>query len=184
MPTIKLTKKTGGNQRVTMSNKVWIRNDQKKIKIPSGIRILVRRTCNATLVNEGITEPCEISVTFVDNDAIKKINTEFRNIESETDVLSFPLGENGQYDKNPETGALMLGDIIISLEKAMEQSQQFGHSFQREVSYLTCHSMLHLLGYDHVNGGIEAMKMREHEEAVMSVLGLSRNATSEIREEG
>jgi len=167
-----------------MSNKVWIRDDQKKVKIPSGIKMLVRRTCNAVLVNEGVEDDCEISVTFVDNEHIKQINTEFRDKPVETDVLSFPLGENGEYDENPETGALMLGDIIISLEKAVEQADQFGHSLQREVSYLTCHSMLHLLGYDHVNGGLEAMKMREHEEQVMSQLGLSRNATAEVETEG
>ncbi len=160
-----------------MSNKVWIKNDQKAIKIPTGIRILVRRSCNAVLVNEGITEPCEISVTFVDNEQIKELNTLHRNKPTDTDVLSFPLGQDGEYDENPETGALLLGDIVISLEKALYQSELYGHSLEREVAFLTVHSMLHLLGYDHENGGLEAMRMREKEEETLSKLGLTRTFT-------
>ena len=91
-----------------------------------------------------------------------------------TDVLSFPLGENGVYDKDPANGACMLGDIVISVQRAAEQAEQFGHSLQREVGYLTVHSMLHLLGYDHVGGGLPAVRMREHEEAVMLQVGLPR----------
>lgn len=157
-----------------MSNKVWIKNDQKAVKVPSGIRILVRRSCNAVLVNEGIEDPCEISVTFVDNRQIKELNTLHRNKPTDTDVLSFPLGEDGEYDINPETGALLLGDIVISLEKAVSQSELYGHSLQREVAFLTVHSMLHLLGYDHENGGLEAMRMREKEEETLAKLGLTR----------
>ncbi|MEG2192465.1 MAG: rRNA maturation RNase YbeY, partial [Oscillospiraceae bacterium] len=109
-----------------MSNKVWIKNDQKKVKIPSGIKILVRRSCNAVLTLENIQTPCEISVSFVDNEQIAKLNGQFRNKPIETDVLSFPLGEGGVYDTNPETGALLLGDIVISLEKAKVQSEMYG----------------------------------------------------------
>ena len=83
-----------------------------------------------------------------------------------TDVLSFPLGENGQYDTNPETGAKMLGEIMICVSRAQEQAEQYGHSFRREIAYLTAHSMLHLLGYDHEVGGLEAVRMREKEETV------------------
>lgn len=160
-----------------MSNRVWIKNTQKKVKVPSGIRILIRRSCNAVLANEGISEPCEISVTFVDNRQIAELNGQFRNKPVETDVLSFPLGENGNYDKNPETGALLLGDIVISLEKALRQSELYGHSLQREVAFLTVHSMYHLLGYDHEKGGIEAMKMREKEEQALIKLGLPRTVS-------
>ncbi len=103
-----------------------------------------------------------------------ELNRTHRNVDSDTDVLSFPLGENGVYDKNYETGAYMLGDVVISLEKANAQAKLYGHSFRREIGYLTAHSMLHLLGYDHVNNDIEAMKMREKEETVMQNLGLSR----------
>ena len=112
---------------------------------------------------------------FVNNDEIHRLNKEFRNVDSATDVLSFPLGENGVYDVNQETGAKMLGDIVISVERAYEQSKEYGHSFQREMAFLTVHSMLHLLGYDHVNGGLEAVHMREKEELVLTQIGLPRS---------
>lgn len=157
--------------------KVIISNRQKEIKIPSGIRLLMRRCCQAVLQTEGFTETSEIGISFISNDEIKKLNKEFRNVDSVTDVLSFPLGENGIYDKNPETGALLLGDIVISLKKAEEQSKLYGHSLEREVAYLTVHSVLHLIGYDHVNGGIEQVRMREREETVLAKLGLQRDAS-------
>ena len=94
--------------------KVIISNRQKEIKIPSGIRLLMRRCCEATLQTEGFTEQGEISISFVSNEEIRKINAEFRNVDAVTDVISFPLGEDGIYDRNPESGALLLGDIVIS----------------------------------------------------------------------
>ncbi len=157
--------------------KVMITNKQKVVKIPTGIRMLVRRACLAVLEGEGFVEPAEISVTFVDNEQIRVLNRDFRNIDSATDVLSFPLGENGVYDSNHETGAKLLGDIVISLEKAESQAEEYGHTFQREVAFLTVHSMLHLLGYDHVEGGIEAEIMREKEEEVLLNMGLTREVT-------
>ncbi len=155
--------------------KVIISNDQKAVKIPTGVRLLVRRCCNAVLTFENFSEPAEISVTFVDDEAIHALNKEHRNVDSSTDVLSFPLGENGVYDKNLETGASLLGDIVISVPTAVRQADTYGHTLQREIGFLTVHSMLHLLGYDHVNGGIEAVHMREKEERVLSELGLKRN---------
>ena len=134
-----------------MSNKVLITNSQKAIKVPSGLRILIRRACNAVLEYEHFDDPAEISVTFVDNAAIAELNNQYRNKPMPTDVLSFPLGENGVYD--------------------------YGHPLQREVAFLTVHSMLHLLGYDHENGGLEAMRMREKEEAVLIQLGLPRTVS-------
>lgn len=157
-----------------MSNKVLITNNQKAVKIPAGIKILVRRSCNAVLALEGFTEPCEVSVTFVDNAEIAELNAQFRNKPKETDVLSFPLGEDDTYDVDQDSGAILLGDIVISLEKAMEQADLYGHSLQREVAFLTVHSMYHLLGYDHENGGLEAVKMREKEEQALAKLGLQR----------
>ena len=144
-----------------MSNKVYITNHQKAVKIPSGLRILIRRSCNAVLEYEKFEGPAEISVTFVDNAAIQELNAQYRGKDMPTDVLSFPLGENGVYDKNEDTGASLLGDIVISMEKAMEQAELYGHALQREVAFLTVHSMLHLLGYDHEAGGLEAVRMRE-----------------------
>ncbi|MDD3429940.1 MAG: rRNA maturation RNase YbeY [Oscillospiraceae bacterium] len=160
-----------------MSNKVYITNQQNIVKVPSGIRILIRRACNAALEMENFDKPAEISVTFVDNEEIAKLNAQYRNKPQPTDVLSFPLGADGVYDQNNETGACMLGDIVISLEKAYEQADIYGHSLQREVAFLTVHSMLHLLGYDHENGGIEAVRMREKEEATLIQLGLQRTVS-------
>lgn len=164
-----------GNDTRTMEKiKVVIENKQKTVKIPTGIRLLVRRCCHAVLTLENFEGSAEVDVSLVDNEQIREINREHRHIDAVTDVLSFPLGENGKYDTDPETGAKMLGDIVISMERAVDQADQYGHSLQREVGYLTVHSMLHLLGYDHVDGGLEAVRMREKEEAVMTSVGLPR----------
>ena len=160
-----------------MSNKVYITNDQHSVKVPSGLRILIRRSCNAVLEFEHFEGPAEISVTFVDNAKIAELNNQYRNKPMPTDVLSFPLGQDGVYDIDQDTGAKMLGDIVISMEKAMEQAELYGHPLQREVAFLTVHSMLHLLGYDHEHGGLEAVRMREKEEAVLIQLGLPRTVS-------
>ncbi|MBR7092875.1 MAG: rRNA maturation RNase YbeY [Clostridia bacterium] len=157
--------------------KVVIENKQKTVKVPTGLRLLMRRCCHAVLEMERFPFCAEVDISLVDNEQIRTINREHRKIDASTDVLSFPLGENGQYDTNPATGAKMLGDIVLSIEQAMEQAKNFGHPLQREVGYLTVHSMLHLLGYDHVNGGIEAVRMREKEERVMSQIGFPRGGS-------
>ena len=154
--------------------KVTIQNRQKAVKVTPEMRKLIRLSCAAVLENQGFSDLAEVVVTFVDDAEIKKLNNEFRNIDKSTDVLSFPLGEGGEYDLNPETGAYSLGDVVISVEHAVAQSEEYGRSFERELSYLTVHSMLHLLGFDHVNGGDEAALMRKTEEEVMTVLGLTR----------
>lgn len=163
--------------------KVVISNRQKEVKIPTGIRLLVRRCCNAALREEQFTEDAEIAVSFVDNKEIQELNAKYRNKDMPTDVLSFPLGENGKYDRNEETGALLLGDIVISLPKAVEQADFYGHSLQREIGFLTVHSMFHLLGYDHENGGVEAVRMREKEETVLTMLGIPRGASYVLEDE-
>lgn len=99
----------------------------------------------------------------------------FRDKDKSTDVLSFPLGEDGVYDINQETGALLLGDVVISMETAVKQAKTYGHSLEREVGFLTVHSMLHLLGYDHETSALDAAKMREKEEAILGELGISRD---------
>ena len=157
------------------SVKVIISNDQKKVVIPTGIRLLIRRCCNAVLQQEKFDGSAEVSVRFVDNETIHTLNAQYRNVDRETDVLSFPLGENGEYDVNLDTGAKILGDIVISVEKAVEQAKAFNHSLQREIGFLTVHSMLHLLGYDHEKGGIEEVHMREKEETVLTKIGLKRD---------
>ena len=157
------------------SVKVIISNDQKKVVIPTGIRLLIRRCCNAVLQQEKFDGSAEVSVRFVDNETIHTLNAQYRNVDRETDVLSFPMGENGEYDTNMDTGAKILGDIVISVPKAMEQAKAYNHSLQREIGFLTVHSMLHLLGYDHENGGIEQVHMREKEEEVLTKIGLKRD---------
>ncbi|MGN1202467.1 MAG: rRNA maturation RNase YbeY [Eubacterium sp.] len=157
------------------SVKVIISNEQKKVKIPTGIRLLIRRCCHAVLELEGFQDSAEVSVTFVDNERIHELNKQYRNIDRETDVLSFPLGENGEYDINHDTGAKLLGDIVISIEKAVEQAELYNHPLQREIGFLTVHSMLHLLGYDHENGGLEEVHMREKEETVLTQIGWKRD---------
>lgn len=156
--------------------RVIITNNQKAVKIPTGLRMLIRRCCHAVLELEKFTEPAEISVTFTDNEGIRELNKQYRNIDAPTDVLSFPMGENGDYDTNLETGAKILGDVVISVEKAVEQAEAFGHTLQREIGYLTAHSVLHLLGYDHVEN-LEKVRMREKEEYVMEALGLPASSS-------
>ena len=164
-----------------MSVKVNINSKQKEIKLPTGTRLLIRKACNATLNFENFNDSAEVDVTLVDDDEIKALNSFHRKIDKSTDVLSFPLGQDGIYDVNPETGAKLLGDIVISLERADEQAQAFGHSLRREIGFLTVHSMFHLLGYDHEEG-LEAVRMREKEETVLSRLGLVRDASYVMEE--
>ena len=157
--------------------KVIITDEQNVEKLPRGTRMLIRRCCNAVLVNENFEGPAEISVSIVDDETIQAYNKKYRNIDRATDVLSFPLGVDGKYDINNDTGAQMMGDIVISVEHAVRQAELYGHSFNREIAYLTVHSMLHLLGYDHEAGGLELVRMREKEEAVLTQLGLVRSGS-------
>ena len=163
--------------------KVSISNKQKAVKIPTGIRLLVRRCCSAVLTMEDFQGAAEVSVSFVDNEQIREMNKQYRNKDAETDVLSFPVfdlapGElPGPEDADPGTGLVPLGDMCISLERAEEQAKEYGHSLERELCYLAVHSVLHLLGYDHVNGGLEKTIMREKEEEALGRLGLTRDNT-------
>lgn len=162
--------------------RVIITDKQKEVKIPTGIRMLTRRCCNAVLLMENFKGSAEISVSFVNNKDIRALNKAHRKVDSETDVLSFPLGEDGKYDINIDTGAQMLGDIVISMEKAQQQAQEYRHSLQREVAYLIAHATLHLLGYDHEEG-LDKIRMREKEEFVMNQLGLPTTPTYVMTEE-
>ncbi len=168
---------------MTDTVKVIISRSSKIVKVPTGMRMLVRRCCHAVLVNENFEGSAEISVRFVNDEEIQRLNKEYRNIDRSTDVLSFPLGENGVYDINNDTGAKMLGDIVISIDHAIAQADMYGHSLEREVGFLTVHSMLHLLGYDHEDGGLEAVRMREKEETVLTQLGFKRNESYYMDEE-
>lgn len=159
-----------------MKLKVYIRNNQRKIRLPKGIRLLVRKCCHGVLEYERFKSDAEVSVSFVDDKEIRTLNKIYRNLDKSTDVLSFPLGENGVYDTNNETGAKLLGDVVISMETAVRQASMFGHSIEREVGFLTVHSMLHLLGYDHETSPLDAAVMHEKEEEILSELGLSRDS--------
>ena len=135
---------------------------------------LIRKAVRMTLEAEGVRTPCLISVMLTDDEGIRAVNREFREIDRATDVLSFPLNEltPGQFDPelcdvDPETGRLMLGDMMISLERCQAQGEEFGHGFGREIQYLTVHSVLHLLGYDHVDEGEMKRQMRAREKAIM-----------------
>jgi len=150
----------------------YITNEQEKIEFLPEYEELIKKAVEGTLAYEGIDRNCEISVTFTDNESIRELNREYRDIDRETDVLSFPMEDMDELDGD---GDVVLGDVVISLEKAKEQAEEYGHSLEREISFLCVHSCLHLLGYDHVEGGLAAVHMREHEEAVMQKIGLPRN---------
>ena len=148
------------------------------------IRSNIRRCIRQTLDAEGIRVPCEINVLVTNNSGIQTINRESRNIDAPTDVLSFPMFQleagNPPQDwteyQDPATGLVPLGDMCISLERAQAQAQEFGHSVRREVGYLPIHSMLHLLGYDHLDEGEQKKQMRRREEAIASTIpGMSRD---------
>ena len=156
-----------------MTVKVNITDNYKKEKVPSETKALVKKACRAVLHEENFNDNAEIELTFVDDGQIKELNKEYRNIDKSTDVLSFPLGENGIYDKNPENGFYMLGDIVISVDHAEKQADLYGHGIEREIAFLTVHSMLHLLGYDHVDGGEQQRIMRQKEETVLEKMGLA-----------
>ena len=134
----------------------------------------IKKAAAMALEAEGITQPCLISVMLTDEEGIRTVNREFRGIDRETDVLSFPLNElvPGAFDpeaceRDPGTGELMLGDMMLSLPACERQGEEFGHGFEREVMYLTVHSVLHLLGYDHMDEGEQKRQMRAREEAIL-----------------
>ncbi len=157
---------------------IYIENEQEKIKVTEEIENLINTVANASLKYENAPENAEINVLIVDNETIRQINNEQRNIDSATDVLSFPMldFENGKMitcDADYFEGNLVLGDIVVSFERAKEQAEEFGHSFHREVGFLICHSMLHLLGYDHMEEN-ERVVMRKKEEAILESINLTR----------
>lgn len=148
--------------------RVLIDNRQLKINIDDKIESAINESIKACLQVENRDLNYEVSVSFVDNDEIKQLNKEYRNVDKPTDVLSFPLDD---YDFN--TKHYILGDIIISTDKVIEQATEFGHSILREIIYLTVHSMFHLLGYDHMNDDDKKI-MREKEKIALKEIGVFR----------
>ncbi len=151
---------------------IYINNDQDKIELPENIEQLVENIAKVCLEEENMDTDYEISVTFVDNERIRELNRDFRNKDSETDVLSFPMLEEDEV--HVEGVKPLLGDIVISLEKADEQSKELGHSLFREIAYLTVHSMFHLLGYDHIDDE-DKKEMREKEKKIIREIKVFRN---------
>lgn len=140
----------------------------------------LRHTVNTALAAEGVTLRCEINILLTDDEGIREVNRTMREIDRATDVLSFPMfdlapGEHpDEADADPDTGLVPLGDMCISLERAKAQAAEYGHSFEREVCYLSVHSVLHLLGYDHLDEGEMKRQMRAREEEIMKQLKLER----------
>ena len=158
-----------------MKLKIYFENDQKKHAIKYKMQMLIRHTILETLDYEGMENDVEVSVTFVDDEGIRELNNRFRKLDKPTDVLSFPLLDYEGESEEPFFDELCnnLGDIVISLERAMAQANEFGHSFEREVAFLTAHSMLHLLGYDHELSDEDDADMRARQNDIMDRLGLS-----------
>ena len=154
---------------------IYFENDQKKYNVFYDLKMLIRRTILETLDYEGMENDVEVSLTFVDDEGIRELNNKFRGLDKPTDVLSFPLMDYDGESEEPYFDELAhnLGDIVISLERAMEQANEFGHSFEREVAFLTAHSMLHLLGYDHELSEEDDADMRRRQNDIMERLGLS-----------
>ncbi|SHK14921.1 rRNA maturation RNase YbeY [Tepidibacter formicigenes] len=146
-------------------------NRQNKIEVNKNLIDIIKNVISESLKYEGFDEDYEVSLSFVDNEEIHTLNKEFRGVDRPTDVLSFPLIEENDFNIEFEEKAL--GDIVISMEKALEQSREYNHSFEREVAFLVCHSMFHLMGYDH-DTEENTKIMRGKEEAVLSKLGIVR----------
>jgi probable rRNA maturation factor len=139
-------------------------NRQDVIEITAQMEEAIKKALEAVLTKEGLKGDFEVSVSFVTNEEIKELNREYRNVDSETDVLSFPMNEEFE-------GVNILGDIVISTQKIIEQAEEFNHSREREMIYLTVHSMLHLLGYDHMDQDEKSL-MRAKEKEIMKDLNL------------
>ena len=159
-----------------MKLKLYFTNEQDKVKISFKIRSLIKKAVKETLTEEKFEYPAEISVSFVDNQKIHELNREYREKDRPTDVLSFPMWEKEELaDGSALDGhAVTLGDIIISAEKAKAQAEEYGHSIEREITFLSVHSTLHLLGYDHEVSADDEAYMNKKQEEVLVKIGLPR----------
>ena len=161
-----------------MEHEILIESELERDELWAG---LLRETISAALVAEGVAVPCEVDVLLTDDEGIHQINLEQRGVDAPTDVLSFPMFEftPGQppaeeAEIDPETGLLPLGDMVVSMERARAQGEEYGHGTKRELAYLAVHSVLHLLGYDHMDDGPQKARMRAREEAILNQLGITR----------
>ena len=162
-----------------MSHKISVTAEKRGIST-FGLAARLRRTVKTALQAEKMTDDCEINILLTDDEGIQEVNRQMRQIDRATDVLSFPMfdlvpGEHPDAgDADPDSGKIPLGDMCISVERAAAQAAEFGHSFEREICYLCVHSVLHLLGYDHLDEGEMKRQMRAREEEIMQVLNLKR----------
>ena len=153
---------------------------EAEVDVPDGLEEQFNKVICAALDAEDVPCECEVNVLVTDDAGIHSVNLDMRGVDRPTDVLSFPMfdlmpGEKpDEEDADPATGLVPLGDMVISLERAEAQAAEFGHSVEREVCYLTVHSVLHLLGYDHMDEGEMKVQMRGREEAILSALGITR----------
>ena len=165
---------------------IYVDNRQEKINVDEKLVDLLKSVIEFALKEEEVDVPSEVSLLFVDNEEIREINNETRGIDKATDVLSFPMLDyeekkvfkemykNYEFSQSDFDGdELVLGDVVLSLERALEQSQEFNHSFEREPSYLVVHSILHLLGYDHMEED-DKVVMRKREEEILTKLNITR----------
>ena len=161
-------------------NSIFVTNTQSKLDYTPALRGVIRRAINAALKYEKVEFEAEVSVTLTDNEGIHELNRDFRGIDRPTDVLSFPLfdgdlSESDLTDENSEKRKVPLGDIVVSMEKALEQATEYDHSLERELAFLCVHSVLHLLGYDHERGEEEEKDMFRRQDEILSTAGFVRN---------
>ena len=162
-----------------MEHQIWV---EEEVPAPAGLAARLEEAVNAALDAEGVDVPCVVEVCLTDDEAIHQTNLEMRGVDRPTDVLSFPMFELQPGEKpraewvDPDTDRVLLGDMMISLERARAQAEEYGHSLEREICYLAVHSVLHLLGYDHLDEGPMKQQMRAREEATLGRLGITREA--------
>lgn len=158
-------------------NRIYFSNEQHIEKITDVTRELVREAINETLAYEHFSRSAEVSVTFTDDVKIRKLNEKYRGKNRPTDVLSFPMmsGDDSGGDYDPECGCVLLGDIVISVQRARVQADEYGHGLDREIAFLAVHSTLHLLGYDHERSTEEDELMQKKQEDILGAIGLPRD---------
>ena len=162
-----------------MEHQIWV---EEEVPAPAGLAARLEEAVNAALDAEGVDVPCVVEVCLTDDEAIHQTNLEMRGVDRPTDVLSFPMFELQPGEKpraewaDPDTDRVLLGDMMISLERARAQAEEYGHSLEREICSLAVHSVLHLLGYDHLDEGPMKQQMRAREEAILGRLGITREA--------
>ena len=160
-----------------MEQQIWV---EEEVPAPAGLAARLEEAVNAALDAEGVDVPCVVEVCLTDDEGIHQTNLDMRGVDAPTDVLSFPMFELEPGEKpraewaDPDTDKVLLGDMMISLERARAQAAEYGHSLEREVCYLAVHSVLHLLGYDHLDEGPQKRRMRAREEAILGELGVTR----------